>query len=505
MQGDRYSLSAQKFELNEYAKSQKWTVVNEFKDIESGGKLDKNGLEALLDVVDEGKIDVVLVVDQNRLSRLDTIAWEYLKSALRENNVKIAEPGSIVDLNNEDDEFISDIKNLIARREKKGIVRAMMRGKRQILREGKGWGRPPLGYYYDKVSKAYYIDEKWSWVIPFIDDLYLNKQMGLTGIARELNKISRTPTGRIWNETLVYRRLISKAFHGVMEKTFATGETISADGIFPPLRTKETYEEITRERERRRKFYKVSSKGGKKRFMHPLRRVYFTCGLCGRKIYLMQSTMNSQGHTYYYLKHGRKVRLHDESKCSISINTIRLEKNLFKAVKDILTDEQKAKKYVNLLDVNKVDMKALEETKKQHVTHLNNAQQKLNRLIDLYLDGEYTKDILDARKKEIETEISFHQKKSSELESKINTLNKKSWDYNRLVDYFQIARNIETDLTTLEQAKMFGELFPTGILFYEKLILNAEFTEGFPVEVNIPIDPNPFARNNKSSKKPTQD
>src|SRR5690606_33010698 len=113
------------------------------------------------------KIDVVLVVDQNRLSRLDTIAWEYLKSTLRENDVKIAEPGNIVDLNNEDHEFISDIKNLIARREKKGIVRTMMRGKRQLLREGKGWGKPPLGYYYDKTDKTYKIDKNWSWVIPF--------------------------------------------------------------------------------------------------------------------------------------------------------------------------------------------------------------------------------------------------------------------------------------------------------------------------------------------------
>lgn len=501
MQGDRYSLSAQKFELNEYAKSQNWKVVGEFKDIDSGGKLDKKGLESLLDNVEEGKIDVVLVVDQNRLSRLDTIAWEYLKSTLRENDVKIAEPGNIVDLNNEDHEFISDIKNLIARREKKGIVRTMMRGKRQLLREGKGWGKPPLGYYYDKTDKTYKIDKNWSWVIPFIDDLYLNKQMGLTAISRELNKISRTPTGRIWNETLVYRRLISKAFHGVMEKTFATGETISVEGIYPPLRSKETYEEIQRERERRRNYYKVSSKGGKIRHMHPLRRVYFSCGLCGRKIYLQQSKTSKNGNTYFYLKHGRKMRLKDQSRCLISINTIRLEKNLYKAIKDILTDEEKAKNYVNLLDINEDDLKKFETTKKQHDTIILKAEQKLNRLIDLYLDGEFSKDILNTRKKEIENEISFHKKKSSELKSKIDTLRKKALDYNRLVNFFEIARNLETDLTTLEQAKMIGELFPTGILYNEKLILNAEFEEGFPVEIIIPIDPDPFIHLKKNRRK----
>lgn len=124
LQEDKYSLAAQKEELAKYAKSQDWNIVGEFKDVESGGKLEKKGLNALLDLVDEGGVDVVLVVDQDRLSRLDTVAWEYLKSVLRDNNVKIAEPGNIIDLNNEDDEFISDIKNLIAKTRKTGYRKA---------------------------------------------------------------------------------------------------------------------------------------------------------------------------------------------------------------------------------------------------------------------------------------------------------------------------------------------------------------------------------------------
>ncbi|UTW69901.1 recombinase family protein [Anaerobacillus sp. HL2] len=105
--------------------------------LRSGGTLNKKGLNQLLDLVEDGSIDVVLVIDQDRLSRLDTVAWEYLKSTLRDNNVKIAEPGTLTDLANEDQEFISDIKNLIAKREKKAIVKRMMRGKRQRMREGK--------------------------------------------------------------------------------------------------------------------------------------------------------------------------------------------------------------------------------------------------------------------------------------------------------------------------------------------------------------------------------
>ncbi|MEY9980355.1 recombinase family protein [Lysinibacillus sp. RC79] len=152
LQEDRYSLKAQKEELTRYAISQGWEIVAEFKDVDSGGKLNKEGLNGLMDYVEENAVDIVLCVDQDRLSRLDTLNWEFLKDILRDNKVKIAEPGTIVDLANEDDEFISDLKNLIAQREKRAIVRRMMRGKRQRTREGKGWGPTPSEYIYDKVQ-----------------------------------------------------------------------------------------------------------------------------------------------------------------------------------------------------------------------------------------------------------------------------------------------------------------------------------------------------------------
>ncbi|MBV2197413.1 recombinase family protein [Bacillus velezensis] len=93
MQEHKYSLKAQKQELRKYAESQNWIIAKEFRDVDSGAKLDKSGLNALLDFVEEGGCDVVLCIDQDRLSRLDTVSWEFLKSALRENNVRIAEPG----------------------------------------------------------------------------------------------------------------------------------------------------------------------------------------------------------------------------------------------------------------------------------------------------------------------------------------------------------------------------------------------------------------------------
>ena len=68
---DKYSLRAQKTELEAYVKRQKWQLVDIKKDVDSGGKFDKKGLDELMDMADSGKMDAVLVLDQSRLSRLD--------------------------------------------------------------------------------------------------------------------------------------------------------------------------------------------------------------------------------------------------------------------------------------------------------------------------------------------------------------------------------------------------------------------------------------------------
>jgi site-specific DNA recombinase len=486
LQGTKFSLGAQTTELRKYAQSQGWVIVAEFIDVDSGGKLDKKGLNALLDLVEEGKIDVVLVVEQDRLSRLDTIEWEYLKSVLRENKVKIAEPGSIVDLDNEDEEFISDIKNLIAKRQKKALVRSMMRGKRQKMREGKGWGRGPFEYYYDKIEKVYKIDDNWSWVIPFIDDMFLHMQYGMVTIANELNKITKTPTGNPWNEHLIWTRLTTKAYHGVMEKTFANGETISVEDMYPAIRTKDTWEKLQLERERRGEQYKATSR--QRDNLHILRRTHITCGKCGRKIHLSMHGTKEQPR--YYLKHGRKLKLKDETICDISINTIRVENNILGAIKDILTDKDLAKKYMDV-ESDKDEISLLQKQIKSNDKSLNALQGKLDKLLDLYLESQMSKTVLAKKQTAIENEIAVVSKLNEQLKAKLDMLKRQESSHDYLYELLEIADNLETEFTPIERAQLMGRLFPAAVLYDERLVLKAEF-KGVPLEIKIPIDGDPF-------------
>ncbi|MCR1835013.1 recombinase family protein [Oceanobacillus caeni] len=486
MQEDKFSLPAQKQELKAYATQQGWNIVGEFKDVESGGKLKKDGLNNLLDLVEEGGVDVVLVVDQDRLSRLDTVAWEYLKSTLRDNKVKIAEPGSIIDLANEDDEFISDIKNLIARREKKAIVRRMMRGKRQRMREGKAWGIPPFEYTYNRNTAKYEAKEEWKWVIPFIDDLYLNKQLGMKSISDKLNEISTTPTGNKWNEHLIHTRLTTKAYHGVMEKEFNTGEIISTPGIYEPLRTEETYKKLQIERKKRNEQFSVSGRQNSDN-IHLLRRTFLTCGHCGRKI--LVAMHGSKKNPKWYAKHGRKARLNGEV-CDISINTVRFDDNILNALKSILTSEEMAKEYIKI-EHDEDEITGLKAKIKNADKTVSELRASLDRLLDLYLLGKIKKDKYLDKEKELTTKLDMEEESLGKLKRKLDVIDSSSFTYESLYQYMEIAQNIETEITNLERAQLIGTLFPEGIVYRDKLVLITEIFKGIPLEVTIPIEPDP--------------
>ena len=487
LQESKYSLDGQRDDLTKYAAHQNWHIVDTIVDVDSGGKLEKPGLNKLFDMVEEDSTDIVLVVDQDRLSRLDTISWEFMKSVLRTNKVKIAEPGTIVNLENEDDEFMSDLKNLLAQREKKKIVRRMMRGKRRRMREGKGFGKAPLGYSFNKETKIYEVDEEWSWVIPFIDDLYLNKQFGMKSIANKLNEICKTPSGRYWNERLIELRLKSKAFHGIMEKSFSNGETISIDNMYPPLRTEETYNKIQVERFKRGKQFNAYSRETDE--LHLFRRTTFECGECGRKISLTQH--GTKKTPRFYLKHNRNRRLSDQYVCDISINTVRIEPQVRKALADMLKGKEFAAEYVDL-DLHSDDLVEHEKTIKSIVKNINDLELKKNRLLDLFLDGNFEKAVLTKKQEEIDVSLQQLITRKIELESKMKLLQSKSWGYKKVYEYMQIVDNFEDELTPLEQAQMFGELFPNGKLFRNKLVLYT-MIEGATIDFSVPIsdDPHP--------------
>lgn len=489
LQEDRYSLSGQLTELTRYAKAQGWEIVDTFKDVESGAKFDKQGLEALLDCVEDGKVDIVLVIEQDRLSRLDTVDWELLKDVLRENGVKIAEPGSMIDLSNDDDEFISDIKNLLARRERRSIKRKMNRGIRQYTREGKLYGRQPDEYIFDSKTKTVTENNDRSWVITFIDRLYLEEGYGMHRIAEELNKISRTANGKKWTAVQVQFRLTNKAYHGVLERTFENGETISVENVYPTLRTKETYEKITLKMQT--KDFRIPSVS----YNHALRRLKMVCSHCGRTLSLIKGQVQNDRHFNVYVAHAREYA--EPCEVNPSYNAQLITRPLFQAIKDILLDKDLAKQYVDFEFEEKDKMQQMEREIEAIERQLITNNEKIDKLLDLYLDGSWSKEKLDENKHRIEQDSSLLSEHLENLNRKVELVKSNQYNYESFIKTMNVAEEFlaiidraEVEMDELDQEKLVSDIFENAELNAQTntFRLTAKSIQNVPVLVEIKID-----------------
>lgn len=459
LQEDKFSLSSQKLELEKYANDKEWHIVDFFKDVDSGGKRDKIGLNALMECVEDGLVDVVLCMDQDRLSRLDTIEWELLKQTLRENDVKIAEPGVLTDLSNENDEFISDIKNLIAKKEKRTVVRRMMRGLRQYVREGNFYGKLPLFYKFDKVTKVISVDDEFSWIVSYIDDAYLNKRLGFKSIANHLNKLTLSPNGKLWSGVTVMNILRNRAYHGELVREFKNYEPITVEDIFPKLRTKETYLRIQNEMKKRHKKRSEATP-------HFLRDIQIRCEHCGYVLGIQTGSTKKADKYNYYFQHSDYRRNYQDYCSTVNVNTKRIYRPLLKQIKKIMTSEEMAQsflKYKSEDSHNRTLEKRIETTRKNQ----NKLQTKLDNLIDLYLDGEFNKDQLKKRKEQIEIDIQVNSDELDQLQKQYEVITNNQITYDVILSYFSVIQDLEL-LHESDLQAVLGDLFPTATYNFEK-------------------------------------
>ncbi len=142
-QRERHTIDSQLRILPEYAEKQGWTVLDphRYKDDGRSGEdtVGRPGFTTLLEDAENGLIDVVLVIDLDRITRSRKSAeGAIIFDQLREFGVKLATPTQgIIDLDDEDQDLLVQIKREVAKWEKRKILRRMMRGKREAARKGR--------------------------------------------------------------------------------------------------------------------------------------------------------------------------------------------------------------------------------------------------------------------------------------------------------------------------------------------------------------------------------
>ena len=221
-QAEKYGLEAQLVGLRARAAERGYEIVPDgdrgafSDDGYSGGDLNRPALERLRQVARDGRADLVLVFDPDRLSRsladLLLLADEFERVGVRLEFVT-----QEVDASPEGRLFFA-IRGAVGEFEKAKIRERMLRGKREKARQGKVVtpSSLPCWLQSDDGGTTVRLDPHWAEVARLVWRLYLDEGLTLRKVAERLTLLSyRTPTGGThWQPTVIQAWLRNPAAKG---------------------------------------------------------------------------------------------------------------------------------------------------------------------------------------------------------------------------------------------------------------------------------------------------
>ena len=332
------SLTNQRKIIYDYAVSQGHEIVGEsFDDNVSGMHFNREGIDKIYDVVEQGRIDAIIVKDLSRLGRHRTQTALFI-DYLREHDVRVLSATENIDSFNENDDLIIGFKGLVNDFYARDGSRRVRTGYRQKQKEGIVI-TPPFGYFKDKNTKQVIIVEEAAETVRYIFSLYLSGH-GMKAIARQLNDEKRkTPAQiqlellrkrqphtrdhirkkNIWDSTMVSRILQDEIYTGTLichksernkiNKTFRftePEEQFRHEDFLPAIVTKEMWQKVQNLIEQR-KAVRVRAGTG-----HPILRYsgLLRCSDCGRTFVGKRIKLKSGERVEYicdtYLRYGKE-------------------------------------------------------------------------------------------------------------------------------------------------------------------------------------------------------
>ena len=332
------SLTNQRKIIYDYAVSQGHEIVGESSDDNvSGMHFNREGIDKIYDVVEQGRIDAIIVKDLSRLGRHRTQTALFI-DYLREHDVRVLSATENIDTFNENDDLIIGFRGLVNDFYARDGSRRVRTGYRQKQKEGIVI-TPPFGYFKDKNTKQVVVVEEAAETVRYIFSLYLSGH-GMKAIARQLNDERRkTPAQiqlellrkrqphtrdhirkkNIWDSTMVSRILQDEIYTGTLichksernkiNKTFRftePEEQFRHEDFLPAIVTKEMWREV-QNLINQRKAVRVRAGSG-----HPVLRYsgLLRCSDCGRTFVGKRVKLKSGERVEYicdtYLRYGKE-------------------------------------------------------------------------------------------------------------------------------------------------------------------------------------------------------
>lgn len=211
-------------------------------------------VQQLLEQVEDGLWDGVLVVEVERLARGDSIDQGTISRSFALSHTLIITPNKIYDPDDEFDSEYFEFGLFMSRREYKTINRRLNRGRDQSAEEGKYIGnKPPYGYERVKLQgeKGFTLspDPNKADIVRMIFDMYVKgEDSGSTGVSKIVRKLNDmhipAAMGGDWTTSTVQDMLSNPVYIGKIRHKWRPAVKSVKDGVLSVSRPRDK-EQVT--------------------------------------------------------------------------------------------------------------------------------------------------------------------------------------------------------------------------------------------------------------------
>ena len=206
--------------LLDFCKRNNLIVVKTYKEVVTGDSIEvRPEMQQLLEDVEDGLYDGVVVIELERLSRGNPMDQYIVADTFKKSNTLIYTLTKNYNLasDNEFDEEFFEFGLFMSRREYKTIKRRLLRGRLQAQKEGYFIGSvPPYGFNKEKQGKGFVlVPNQDAEIVKLIFEKYVYDELSCDEIAKYLNSQGiKSLTNKLWYSNLVRRLLSNKVYLG---------------------------------------------------------------------------------------------------------------------------------------------------------------------------------------------------------------------------------------------------------------------------------------------------
>lgn len=206
---------------------------NIYREVVSGETIDDRPMMIkLLEDIENGDIDAVIVVEPQRLSRGSFGDIDRIVNTFRYTDTKVITPTKTYDLNNKFDRKYFEQELLRGNDYLEYIKEILSRGRKRSVEEGLYIAsKPPFGYDKFKLKKGYtLVPNKDADTVRYIFEKF-NEGLGTTELAKHLIEIgAKSQSGKQWTAAMVRNILTSDLYIGVLTYGKREGKRTMKDG-----------------------------------------------------------------------------------------------------------------------------------------------------------------------------------------------------------------------------------------------------------------------------------